>query len=238
MPPRLTPELLLNAYAAGVFPMANDFDDPAINWIEPRRRGIIPLDTFHVPRRLRKTIRRGGFEIRVDTAFETVIRACAAPTPERPRTWLNEPLITLYVELARRGWAHSVEVWRGGEVTGGLYGLRLGGAFFGESMFSRVRDSSKIALVDLVDRLRVGGFQLLDAQFVTEHLERFGAIEISRAVYLARLRRALAAGAAFPTRPYPLLDGGSSGATSGGSSGAGGSGGGSTGSVQSTTQTS
>jgi len=197
----LTPEILLSAYAAGVFPMAEDFDDPEINWIEPRRRGIIPLDAFHVPRSLRKAIRRGGFEIRVDSAFETVIRACAAPTPERPRTWLNEQLIGLYVELARRGQAHSVELWRDGSLAGGLYGLQLGAAFFGESMFSRVRDSSKIALVDLVLRLRAGGFQLLDAQFLTDHLLRFGAIEISRPTYLTRLRQALAASASFSNDP-------------------------------------
>jgi leucyl/phenylalanyl-tRNA---protein transferase len=234
MLPGLTPEVLLSAYAAGVFPMAEDFDDPEINWIEPRRRGIIPLDAFHVPRSLRKAIRRGGFEIRVDSAFETVIRACAAPTPERPRTWLNEQLIGLYVELACRGWAHSVELWRDGSLAGGLYGLRLGAAFFGESMFSRVRDSSKIALVDLVHRLRAGGFQLLDAQFLTDHLGRFGAVEISRAAYLTRLRRALAASAAFPTGSYPLAEVGA--APGGGAAGGGGSG--SSGSAQSRSHTS
>ncbi len=225
MPQALTPDLLLHAYAIGVFPMADDFDDPAINWIEPRRRGVLPLEGFHVPRSLAKTIRRGGFEIRADHAFETVIRACAAPTPERPKTWLNETLIGLYVELARRGFAHSVEVWREGELAGGLYGLALGGAFFGESMFSRVRDSSKIALVDLVARLRVGGFTLLDAQFLTDHLARFGAIEISRAAYLRRLRAALSEEAEFPGGGYPLPKGASSpsGATGGGGSSSSGS---------------
>jgi len=203
MLPGLTPEILLSAYAAGVFPMAEDYDDPEINWIEPRRRGIIPLDAFHLPRSLRKTIRRGGFEIRVDSAFEAVIRACAEPTPERPRTWLNEQLIGLYVELARRGQAHSVELWRDGSLAGGLYGLRLGAAFFGESMFSRVRDSSKIALVHLVELLISGGFLLLDAQFLTSHLQQFGAMEIGRAAYLVRLRKALQVRATFPPPDWP-----------------------------------
>ena len=218
----------------GVFPMADEYDDPGINWIEPRRRGIIPLDGFHVPRSLAKAIRRGGFEIRVDHGFQAVIRACAEPTPGRPRTWLNETLIGLYVELARRGFAHSVEVWRDGALAGGLYGLALGGAFFGESMFSRVRDTSKIALVDLVSRLRAGGFALLDAQFLTAHLERFGAVEISRAVYLRRLRLALVQPAAFPIGAYPLPEGGASPFSGGG----GGGGSGSSGSAHSIGQTS
>ena len=206
MLPGLTADVLLSAYAAGVFPMAEDFEDPEINWIEPRRRGIIPLDAFHVPRSLRKTIRRGGFEIHVDGAFEAVIRACAAPTSERPRTWLNEQLIGLSVELARRGHAHSVELWRDGALAGGLYGVSLGAAFFGESMFSRIRDSSKIALVHLVELLRSGGFLLLDAQFLTTHLQRFGAVEIGRVAYLARLRKALQVHATFPSldQPHPI----------------------------------
>ena len=203
MPAGLTADILLSAYAAGGFPMAEDFDDPEINWIDPRRRGIIPLDAFHVPQRLRKTIRRGGFEIRVDGAFETVIRACAAPTPERPRTWLNQELIGLYVELARRGHAHSVELWRDGVLAGGLYGVQLGAAFFGESMFSRATDSSKIALVHLVELLRAGGFVLLDAQFLTPHLQQFGAVEIGRAAYIVRLRKALQLPAVFPPAGWP-----------------------------------
>jgi leucyl/phenylalanyl-tRNA---protein transferase len=234
----LTPELLVAAYTVGVFPMAEDHDDPAINWIEPHRRGIIPLESFHVPRSLRKVIRRGGFAIRVNSAFERVIRACAEPTPERPRTWLNEPLIRLYVELARRGVAHSVEVWRDDALAGGLYGLALGGVFFGESMFSRVRDSSKIALVELVARLRAGGYTLLDAQFLTAHLEQFGAIEISRAAYLVRLRRALAGPASFPGMAYPSAGAGSDGSSSGTSGGGGGSGSGSSGSAHSIGHTS
>ena len=235
VPQELTPKLLLHAYAMGVFPMADDYEDPGINWIEPRRRGIIPLEGFHVPRSLARAIRRGGFEIRIDHGFEAVIRACAEPTPGRPRTWLNETLIGLYVELARDGFAHSVEVWRDGELAGGLYGLALGGAFFGESMFSRVRDSSKIALVDLVARLRAGGFMLLDAQFLTAHLERFGAVEINRTAYLRRLRLALEQDASFPVGDYPLPDGATSPFPGGGG---GGGGSGSSGSAHSISQTS
>ena len=234
--PGLTPELLLSAYAAGIFPMAEDFDSPNVAWIDPERRGILPLDAFHVPRSLRKTIRRGQHEIRVDTAFERTIRACAAPMLARPQTWLNEELIGLYVELHRRGWAHSVETWQAGELVGGLYGLALGGAFFGESMFSRVPDASKIALVDLVDRLRRGGFVLLDTQFVTDHLQRFGAVEISRPAYRTRLRRALAVAARFPGETYPSAGGGPG--ETGAGAGAGTSDSGSSGSVQSITQTS
>lgn len=192
------PELLLRAYAAGVFPMAEDYHSSRIDWIEPRRRGIIPLDAFHVPRSLRKAMRRGGYELRLDHGFETVIRACAAPTPDRPRTWLNEALIRSYVALADAGHAHSVEIWRDGGLAGGLYGLALGGAFFGESMFSRARDTSKMALVHLVELLRLGGFVLLDAQFLTAHLVQFGAVEIGRATYLARLQTALRVHARFP----------------------------------------
>ena len=192
-------ELLLRAYAVGVFPMAEDHLSQRIDWIEPRRRGIIPLDAFHVPRSLRRTMRRGGYELRLDHNFETVIRACATPAPDRPRTWLNEALIRSYTALADAGFAHSVEIWRDGALVGGLYGVRLGGAFFGESMFSRVTDSSKIALVHLVELLNAGGFLLLDAQFLTTHLQRFGAIEIGRAAYLARLREALQAPATFPS---------------------------------------
>jgi leucyl/phenylalanyl-tRNA---protein transferase len=236
----LTPEFLLGAYAVGMFPMADDYHGRTIHWVEPRRRGVIPLDAFHVPRSLRKAVRRGGHEIRVDTAFAAVIRACAEPTPERPTTWLNEELIALYVELHRRGRAHSVETWRDGRLVGGLYGLELGGAFFGESMFSRERDASKVALVELVARLRPGGFVLLDTQFLTEHLQRFGAVEISRAEYLARLRQALPAAAKFPTAcRYPSAGAGSAVAGALGSAGAGNaSSSGSSGSKQSMTQTS
>jgi leucyl/phenylalanyl-tRNA--protein transferase len=187
----LTPDLLLEAYAAGIFPMAESAEDPELFWVDPVRRGIIPLDAFHVPRRLRRTMRGGGFEIRCDTVFAEVMRGCAAASSDRPQTWINEEIIALYTALFRRGAAHSVEAWHEGKLVGGLYGVHIGAAFFGESMFSRVTDASKIALVHLVARLRQGGFTLLDTQFVTRHLERFGAIEISRRDYHARLKAAL-----------------------------------------------
>lgn len=198
MPPAvLTPELLLHVYGLGLFPMANDRDDPIVHWIDPRRRGILPLDAFHVPRSLRKTLRRRPFEVRTDTAFAEVIRACAEPTADRPRTWLNDELIDAYVALHRAGYAHSVECWRDGTLAGGLYGVALGGAFFGESMFSRAADASKAALVHLVERLRAGGFALLDTQFTTDHLVRFGAIEVPRASYRRKLAHALTLRASF-----------------------------------------
>lgn len=194
---RVTPELLLCAYASGVFPMANDRYDPTVHWIEPKRRGILPLDAFHQPRSLRKTLRRRRFETRADTAFAEVIEACAEPRPERPRTWLNDELIDLYCTLHRLGYAHSVEALEDGRLVGGLYGVSLGAAFFGESMFSLEPDASKVALVDLVGRLRAGGYRLLDTQFVTDHLRRFGAIEISRQRYREELRIALGTPAVF-----------------------------------------
>jgi leucyl/phenylalanyl-tRNA---protein transferase len=193
----LTPDLLLCAYASGLFPMANDRNDPTIHWIEPRRRGVLPLDAFHQPRSLRRLIRRRPFDIRIDRAFSEVIEACAEPRPERPRTWLNDDLIALYCALHRQGYAHSVEAWVEGQLVGGLYGVSLGAAFFGESMFSHQRDASKVALVALVERLRTGGYLLLDTQFVTDHLKRFGAIEISRESYQRQLRRALETQAVF-----------------------------------------
>jgi len=221
----LTPELLLCAYASGLFPMANDRHDPTIHWIEPRQRGVLPLDRFHVPRSLRKVIRQGRYEIHADTAFRDVIEACAEIRPERPRTWLNDELIELYCALHERGYAHSIESWAGGRLVGGLYGVSLGAAFFGESMFTRQRDASKVALAALVERLRAGGYKLLDTQFLTDHLRQFGAIEISRSVYLRKLHRALASRAVF------YSDSGSVGAVAPWSSFAG-----STGSSQSTTQ--
>jgi leucyl/phenylalanyl-tRNA--protein transferase len=187
----LTPDLLLQAYAAGIFPMAESADDPELFWVDPTRRGIIPLDGFHVSRRLRRTVRHGPFEVRCNTAFADVMRACAEPTSERPQTWINAEIIELYTALFRRGAAHSVEAWIGDQLVGGLYGVHLGAAFFGESMFSRVTDASKVALVHLVARLQRGGFTLLDTQFVTAHLQRFGAIEIARRDYRARLAEAL-----------------------------------------------
>jgi leucyl/phenylalanyl-tRNA--protein transferase len=194
----LTPELLLHAYAAGIFPMAESADDPELFWVDPIRRGILPLDGFHVPRRLARTLRSDRFEIRCDSEFETVMRGCAAATHDRPQTWINDEIVTLYTELFRRGAAHSVETWLEGELVGGLYGVHLGAVFFGESMFSHITDASKVALVHLVARLRLGGFTLLDTQFVTEHLERFGAIEIPRREYHQRLQAALARRAYFP----------------------------------------
>ncbi len=187
MPLRLTPELLLRAYAAGVFPMAEARDSPEVHWIDPRRRGIIPLDGFHISRSLRRRLLRGGFEVRVDHDFAAVLAACA----DRDETWINAEIAALYLNLHRRGAAHSVEVWIDGELAGGVYGVVLGAAFFGESMFSRRTDASKIALAYLVDRLRQGGFTLFDAQFLTAHLARLGAIEVTRAEYRRRLADAL-----------------------------------------------
>jgi leucyl/phenylalanyl-tRNA--protein transferase len=193
----LTPQMLLRAYALGVFPMAEGRHDPEIYWIDPEERGVLPLDGFHVPRRLRRTLRQRPFEIRCDTAFEAVILGCAEPASDRPDTWINAEILRLNRQLFEMGYAHTVECWRDGGLAGGLYGIAIGGAFFGESMFSRARDASKVALVHLVLRLRLGGFELLDTQFVTRHLEAFGATEISRADYRQRLVRAIAAPAKF-----------------------------------------
>jgi leucyl/phenylalanyl-tRNA---protein transferase len=197
----LTPELLLRAYAAGIFPMAEAADDPEVFWVDPEQRGILPLDGFHLPRRLARTLRQDLFDVRCDEAFEAVVRGCAEPRPDRPKTWINEEIVQLYAALHRLGFAHSIETWRDGELVGGLYGVALGAAFFGESMYSRATDASKVALAQLVARLRLGGFRLLDAQFVTEHLQQFGAIEISRAQYHRRLTRALEAKAYLPREP-------------------------------------
>lgn len=198
----LNADLLLRAYASGIFPMARSRDERRLYWIDPEQRGILPLETFHVPRSLRRTLRSGHFNIRWDTAFETVMRACAEPTPERPESWINERIVELFVELRGLGLAHSVEVWEGDRLAGGLYGLALGGAFFGESMFSRRTDASKVALVHLVARLRHGGFTLLDTQFVTDHLKQFGAVEIPREQYRSRLAEALE----LPARLDPDAD--------------------------------
>ncbi len=187
----LTPDMLLRAYAIGVFPMAEDRDDPELFWVDPRMRGIIPLDDFHVPRRLQRTVRSGRFHVTFDHAFEEVIEGCAEATDMRPRTWINDRIVTLYTSLFHMRHAHSVECWRDGELVGGLYGVSLGGAFFGESMFSRDRDASKVALVHLVARLQSGGFRLLDAQFTTDHLGQFGAREIPRKEYRIMLAEAL-----------------------------------------------
>jgi leucyl/phenylalanyl-tRNA--protein transferase len=195
----ITPHVLLKAYACGIFPMAEAADDPGIYWIEPERRGILPLDDFHVPRRLQRTIRQDKFTIRIDTAFDAVIEGCAAPGENRRRTWINGRIHRLYSDLHRLGHCHSVEAWQDGALVGGLYGVRLGAAFFGESMFTGVRDASKVALVHLVARLRAGGFTLLDAQFLTDHLARFGAVEVNRQIYQGELEAALAKPADFFT---------------------------------------
>jgi leucyl/phenylalanyl-tRNA---protein transferase len=205
---RLTPDILLQAYAAGIFPMAESADDPELFWVDPRRRGIIPLDAFHVPRRLKRVLRRGRFAVRCDTAFAAVMRGCAEASETRPSTWINDEIMRLYTALFARGAAHSVECWHGAELVGGLYGVSLGAAFFGESMFSRASDASKVALVNLVARLRQGGYRLLDAQFVTPHLAQFGAIEITRARYRRLLAEALRYRADFPCELAGDLAGG------------------------------
>jgi leucyl/phenylalanyl-tRNA--protein transferase len=193
----LTPTLILRAYAAGVFPMADGAETDGVFWVDPRQRGVFPLHAFHVPRKLARRIRAGGFEVRLDAAFETVIDACA----DRDETWINGDIRSLYVALHRMGHAHSVEVWMDGALAGGLYGVRMGGAFFGESMFHRRTDASKIALVYLVARLKAGGFRLLDSQFTTDHLARFGAVSVPRTQYHAMLDAALAASADFHALP-------------------------------------
>jgi leucyl/phenylalanyl-tRNA--protein transferase len=197
----ITPEILLRAYAAGIFPMAESAEDEGLFWVEPRRRGILPLDAIHVPRRLRRTIRADLFEIRTDHDFEAVISGCAAPEQNRDKTWINARIRQLYGELFDLGFCHTVEAWRAGRLAGGLYGIRLGAAFFGESMFHRERDASKVALVHLAARLRRGGFRLLDTQFVTGHLERFGAVELPRAEYQKRLQAAVAREAQWDAWP-------------------------------------
>ncbi len=193
----ITPELLLQAYRIGVFPMGERRDDPRLYWLDPRLRAVLPLDGFHLPKRLARTVRRGSFEVSADTAFTETMRACAEPRPGHPESWINEPILALYGELFARGHAHSVECRHNGVLVGGLYGVSVGAAFFGESMFSRERDASKVALVHLVARLIKGGFRLLDCQFMTEHLRSFGAIEIPRDDFRALLADAVERTATF-----------------------------------------
>jgi leucyl/phenylalanyl-tRNA--protein transferase len=190
--------VLLRAYAVGLFPMAESRDDPALFWVDPHSRGVLPLDRFHLPKRVKRVLRQGRFEARVDHDFAAVLEGCGEETSRRPETWINREIRELYLALHAQGHAHSVECWRAGRLAGGLYGVALGGAFFGESMFSREPDASKIALAHLVALLRLGGFALLDTQFVTEHLKRFGAVEIARAEYRELLAKALAVEAKFP----------------------------------------
>ena len=211
--------LLLRAYAAGVFPMADSRDAREVYWVEPRKRGILPLDGFHLSRSLRKVVRSDRFTVTADRAFAQVIAACAAQRPDAQGTWINGQIEQACNALHLDGHAHSIECWREGRLVGGLYGVSLGGAFFGESMFSRETDASKVALAHLVARLRAGGFELLDCQFMTPHLASLGAIEMPQAAYLARLYSVLsgagdaalgaaagAAGAGVPSPPFPAGD--------------------------------
>lgn len=200
----ITPQVLLKAYACGIFPMAESADDPALYWIEPQQRGILPLDRVHLPRRLARTVRQGVFEIRVDSEFDGVISGCAASRPGRRTTWINPKIRALYRDLHRSGHCHTVEAWQSGRLVGGLYGVALNGAFFGESMFSTERDASKVALAYLCARLIYGGFSLLDTQFVTDHLKQFGAVEVGRAEFHQRLERALVHEAAFSSMPADM----------------------------------
>ena len=188
----ITPELLLRAYSIGLFPMADAADDPEIFWVEPEMRGILPLDAFHVSKSLAKLIRKKPFDIRFNTAFDAVVAKCAEEADDRPSTWINVTIKQLYGELHRLGHAHSVEAWEGETLVGGLYGVSLGSAFFGESMFSRRTNASKICLVHLVEQLRARGFTLLDTQFTTEHLKTFGAIDLPKAAYGKLLEKAVA----------------------------------------------
>jgi leucyl/phenylalanyl-tRNA--protein transferase len=197
----ITPEVLLRAYACGIFPMAESADDPNLFWVEPEIRGVIPLDGFRITSRLARTVRSETFTVTVDTAFKAVIAGCAAPRPGREDTWINNRIRDLYVALHRLGHAHSVEVWKDDNLVGGLYGVNLGRAFFGESMFHNLRDASKVALVHLVARLIAGGFELLDTQYVTEHLRSFGAAEIPRRRYTVLLDRAVRGEADFGRLP-------------------------------------
>jgi leucyl/phenylalanyl-tRNA--protein transferase len=206
----ITPEVLLKAYSCGIFPMAESAEDPALYWIEPERRGIIPLDRFHVPDRLARTVRSDRFIVVVDRDFDAVIDGCAQPTAGRARTWINARIRNLYRKLYERGDCHTVEVYDGDELVGGLYGVSLGRTFFGESLFHRARDASKIALVHLVARLTAGHYRLLDTQFVTDHLRIFGAVEVSRPVYHKLLDAALVGEGNFGALPLDSPVSGSS----------------------------
>ena len=215
----ITPEILLRAYAAGIFPMAQSRDDPEIHWVDPRRRGILPLDGFHISRSLRRRILHCGRQVRIDTAFADVVEACGA----RPETWISDRIFALYVALHRGGFAHSLELWEGPELVGGVYGVTLGRAFFGESMFSRRTDASKVALAHAVHRLRAGGFTLFDTQFLTPHLKTLGGVEIARSEYHRRLADALSPQAmetparfdpaGYSPSPSDVVGGASSGVT-------------------------
>ena len=200
------PNELLDCYRRGVFPMADSRDDPRLFLVDPDLRGVLPLDRFHLSKSLRKVIRRDEFEVRINTSFSRVMELCAESAPDRPNTWINSPILNLYSALHRVGNAHSVEAWRDGELVGGLYGVSLKGAFFGESMFSRATDASKVALAHLVARLRAGGYKLLDTQFVTAHLETFGVEEVPRDAFHILLKDALQVDGVFGTQTYCGLD--------------------------------
>jgi leucyl/phenylalanyl-tRNA--protein transferase len=204
--PEITPEVLLRAYACGIFPMAESVDDPSLFWVEPEIRGLIPLDGFRLASRLARTVRSDAFRVTINTAFKAVIDGCAEPHPGRNDTWINRRIRELYIGLHAIGHCHSVEAWQDDELVGGLYGVSLGRAFFGESMFHRARDASKVALVHLVARLIAGGFVLLDTQFVTDHLRSFGAIEVPRRRYRAMLDAAITGHADFARLP-PRISG-------------------------------
>ena len=207
-PSHLTPEILLRAYAIGVFPMAEKASDEHLFWVDPEYRGIFPLDALTISKSLAKTVRSDLYEVRIDQNFAAVIDACAGQGIDRPETWINLPIRSLFLELFRRGFAHCVEAWQDGALAGGLYGLALGGAFFGESMFHRRTDASKVALVHLAARLRAGAFGLLDTQFLTPHLASLGAVEISRASYHRKLANALEQAGDFLALPLsPSLRG-------------------------------
>jgi leucyl/phenylalanyl-tRNA---protein transferase len=187
----ITPQVLLKAYSSGIFPMAESADDPALYWIEPEERGVIPLKNFHISHSLRKSVRKQKFEVRADTNFDAVIKACAEKIDGRDVTWINSRIYKLYTQLHKMGCCHSIESWADGRLVGGLYGVRIGAVFFGESMFSRATDASKVALVHLVARLNAGGFKLLDAQFLNSHLQQFGTYTIKKADYRPILEAAL-----------------------------------------------
>ncbi len=201
----VTPDLMLRAYRAGLFPMAETRRGDRLYWLDPEQRGILPLDSFHLPRRLRRTVSNGGFTVTADRDFPTVISLCAAPAEGRQDTWINRDIERLFTALHARGHAHSIEVYADDALVGGLYGVVLGGAFFGESMFSLARDASKVALVHLVARLRLGGFTLLDTQFVTSHLSQFGAVEVAREAYKTMLEAAAKVPARWVGDPDPAL---------------------------------
>lgn len=215
--PTITPEILLRGYAMGIFPMAESRDDPSIHWVDPRRRGILPLEGFHISRSLRRRILRCGWEVRVNTDFAGVVQGCG----DRPETWINAEIFALYMALHRAGFAHSLELWEGADLIGGVYGVTLGAAFFGESMFSRRTDASKVALAYAVHRLRAGGFTLFDTQFLTPHLATLGGLEIPRADYHRRLKTALGQTAAFEPEGYCPASGDVAGAALGSAFGSG-----------------